>query len=298
MRQLTAVALLVCALPLFATDPNPSKRQTELIDQLLTLVGTEKSAHAVVDYFVEEKYKRDVAEANGDPAALEDAKADAARMRELLAQVNFTAIQQDATAHIYAKYLTEADLEALVAFFKTPAAQKYVVALPEITKEAMKAGEEKIGPKLLAVMQQVDREREQRHPWKRTIGDLAAISTAVEAYAVDENKYPQESELKKALVPTYVKELPEKDGWGNAYFYMASADGKHYRIASAGSDGVFSWDTRSIGSGAKETKYSDDSGEDIIYQDGEFVQAPSAIKPKGRASAAPPDAAAAPVPRP
>lgn len=298
MRQTITVALLVCALPLFATEPNPSKRQSELVDQLLALVGTEKTAHAVIDYFVEDSYKREVAQANGDPAAIEDAKVDAARTRELLAQLNFTAIQHEVTAHTYAKYLTEADLEALVAFYKTPAAQKYIAALPEMTKEAMKAGEERIGPKLLAVMQQVAQEREQRHPWQRTMKDMRMIATAVEAYATDENKYPPESQLKKLLVPTYIKELPEKDGWGNAYSYTASPDGEHYRIASAGSDSVFSWDTRTIGKEAKEMKYSDDLAEDIIYQDGEFIQAPSATKPKPRASAAPHGGVMFPAPHP
>jgi hypothetical protein len=299
MRQLTAVALLVCALPLFATEPNPSKRQSELIDQLLALLGTEKTSHAVLDYYVDEMYKQEAAAANGDPAALEDAKKDTARLRELMGQLNFTEIQHDATVHTYAKYLSEADLEALVAFYKTPAAQKYIAALPEISKEAMKAGAEKIGPKLLAIVQQVQQEREQRHPWERTMRDIRTIATAVEAYATDTNKYPQESELSKALVPTYIQELPAKDGWGTAYFYTVSTDGEHYRIASAGSDSVFGWDTRKIAlRETQETKYSDDLGEDIIYQDGDFVQAPAITKPKARTSAAQPGAAPAPAPHP
>lgn len=289
MRQLTAVALLVCALPLFATDPNPSKKQSELIDQLLVLTGAEKTSHAILDYYVDEMYKQEAALANGDPAALDDAKKDAARLRELLGQLNLVAIEHDATAHVYAKYLNEADLEALVTFYKSPAGQKYVAALPEISQEAMKAGADQLGPKIIAIVQQVAQEREQRHPWERTMRDIRTLATAVEAYATDENKYPQESELKKVLVPTYLKEMPEKDGWGSAYFYTASPDGAHYRIASAGSDSVFSWDTRNIGKDeSKEPKYSDDLGEDIIYQDGEFVQEPAVVKPKTHASAAPP----------
>ena len=303
MRQLAVIALLVCAVPLFATDPNPSKKQAELIDQLLVLTGAEKTSHAVLDYYVDEMYKQEVAQADGDPLALEDAKKDAARLRELLGQLNLVAIEHDATAHVYAKYLNETDLEALVAFYKSPAGQKYISAIPEISKEAMKAGAEKLGPKLVAIVQQVAQEREQRHPWDKTMRDIRSLATAVEAYETDENKYPPESELKKLLVPTYIKELPEKDGWGSAYFYTASPDGLHYRIASAGSDSVFSWDTRNIGKDdakgvAKETKYSDDLAEDIIYQDGEFVQAPSIIKPKPRPNAAPHDAAAVPAPRP
>src|ERR1043166_481426 len=299
MRQFTAIALLVCALPLFATEPNPSKRQVELIDQLLSLLGTEKTSHAVLDYFIDETYKQEVAQADGDPLALDDAKKDAARTRELLGELNLTALLHDATVHTYAKYLTESDLEALVAFYKTPAAQHFIASLPQISQEAMKAGGDQLGPKLMEVVQKVAQEREQRHPWQRTMRDIRTLATAVEAYATDSDKYPPESELKKVLVPTYIKELPDKDGWGNPYYYAESPDGEHYRIASSGSDNNFAWDTRKITlTEAKEPKYSEDLGEDIIYQDGAFIQQPAITKPKPRASAAPRDGAPAPAPHP
>ncbi|HEX7190580.1 MAG TPA: DUF2059 domain-containing protein [Thermoanaerobaculia bacterium] len=301
MRQVIVVALLVCALPLFGTEPNPSKKQADLIGQLIWLTSSEKTSHAVLDYYVDEMYKQEVAAANGDPLALEDAKKDAARMRELIGQLNITDLAREETARIYAKYLNEADLEALVAFYKTAAAQKYVGALPQISQEVMKVGADKIGPKLMEIFQQVAREREERHPWVRTMRDIRILATAVEAYETDTDKYPQESELKKVLVPTYIKELPEKDGWGNAYSYTVSPDGKHYRIASAGSDGVFSWDTRKIVTvEAKEPKYSEDLADDIIYQDGEMLQVPAVTKPRShpQTNAAPPDAAPVPAPHP
>jgi hypothetical protein len=76
-----------------------------------------------------------------------------------------------------------------------------------------------------------------------------------------------------------------------------SSDGQHYRIASAGSDNVFAWDTRKIVlTEAKEPKYSEDLGEDIVYQDGAFLQLPAITKP--HVSAAPRDGAPPPVPHP
>jgi hypothetical protein len=300
MRRSLALALVVCALPLFATEPNPSKKQAELVEQLIVLTGTSKTSHAVLDYFVDEMYKQEVAQADGDPAALEDAKKDAARTRELMANLDIAKLQREISTRIYAKYLTESDLENLVAFYKTPAAQKYIAALPELSREAMQAGAEKLGPQLEAIMRQVREEREQRHPWERTLRDIRSIATAVEAYETDEEKYPPASELKKRLEPTYIKELPAKDAWGNAYFYIASDDGAHYRIASAGSDGVFDWDTRKISTAApQETKYSEHLEDDIIYQDGEQLQVPAVMRPRvPKVNAARPDAAAAPAPRP
>jgi hypothetical protein len=309
MRQLTVLAILVCALPLFATEPNPSKKQMDLVDQLLTLTGVEKLSHGILDYYVDETYKQEAAAAEGDPLALEDAKKDAARLRELLGKLNLTQLMHDATARVYSRHLSEADLEGLVAFYKTPAAQHYVAALPEMSRESMQAGGENIGPKLLEVIQQVAREREERHPWDRTMKDIRTIATAIEAYETDFEKYPQESELKKVLVPTYIKEFPEKDGWGTAYSYTVSQDAQHYRIASAGSDGVFAWDTRKImlpetkdpnkePKESKGPKYSEDLADDIIYQDGEMIQIPAVVKPRPRASAEPHDGAGVPAPRP
>ena len=214
MRRYLAFALVVCAFPLFATEPNPSKKQTELIEQLIALTGAEKTSHAILDYYVEEMYKAEVTAAQGDPAALEDAKKDQARLRELMGQLNITEIQRDVNIRVYARYLNEEDLENLVAFYKTKSAQKFIAAVPLLSREVMQAGAEKIGPRIVAIMDQVREEREQRHPWKRTMSDIRTIATAVEAFATDENKYPQASELKKALEPTYVKELPVKDGWG------------------------------------------------------------------------------------
>lgn len=300
MRRSLAFALAVCALPLFATEPNPSKKQAELVDQLIALTGASKTSHAMLDYFVDEMYKQQVAQADGDPAALEDAKKDAARTRELMANLDLVKLQRESTTRIYSKYLTEADLENLVAFYKTPAAQKYIAALPELSREAMQAGAEKLGPQLEAIMRQVQEEHALRHPWERTMRDIRSIATAAEAYETDEEKYPPASELKKLLEPTYIKELPAKDPWGNAYFYIASDDGAHYRIASAGSDGVFDWDTRKISATApKDVKYTEHLEDDIIYQDGALIQAPAVAMPRmPKASAARPDGAAAPAPRP
>lgn len=41
---------------------------------------------------------------------------------------------------IYSKHLTEGDVDALIAFYKSPAGQRFVAAQPEITSESMEAG--------------------------------------------------------------------------------------------------------------------------------------------------------------
>ena len=76
----------------------------------------------------------------------------------------------------------------------------------------------------------------QRGKQKRTMSDLRALATAVEAYAVDNNKYPAaactagffsgggaEATLAQAsfsnLSPTYIAQPPKTDGWGRFMRY-------------------------------------------------------------------------------
>lgn len=41
---------------------------------------------------------------------------------------------------IYSKHLTEGDVDALIAFYKSPAGKRFVAAQPDITTESMEAG--------------------------------------------------------------------------------------------------------------------------------------------------------------
>src|SRR5713101_1111581 len=77
-------------------------------------------------------------------------------------------------------------------------------------------------PNLLTAMQ--------RSKQKRTMADMRTIATAWEARATDVNKYNAagaatvtvpNATLDTMLAPTYIKVLPSKDGWGNAYKYLS-----------------------------------------------------------------------------
>ena len=122
----------------------------------------------------------------------------------------------------------------------------------------------------------------QRGKQKRTMSDMRALATAVEAYAVDNNKYPAaacaagvfstggveatlDSSSFSALSPTYIAQPPKSDGWGRFYKYGHDAAFNHYRIQSGGRDGVFS--TLVCGT---TTDFNDDIG----YVDGTFIQWP------------------------
>ena len=125
----------------------------------------------------------------------------------------------------------------------------------------------------------------QRGKQKRTMSDMRALATAVEAYAVDNNIYPAAtaacaggifSTLGTAvdqasftlLTPTYIAQPPKVDGWGRFILYNKDAAGNNYNIASYGRDGIAG--PTAVGQCGTTTDFNDD----IVYVDGTFIQWP------------------------
>ena len=120
----------------------------------------------------------------------------------------------------------------------------------------------------------------QRGKQKRTMSDMRALATAVEAYAVDNNNYPAATcnaglftttgaQLTTAsftnLTPTYIAQPPMTDGWSNFFIYGMSPTTDKYMIRSYGRDNAAS--TVVCGT---TTNFNDD----IIYANGTFIQWP------------------------
>jgi general secretion pathway protein G len=121
----------------------------------------------------------------------------------------------------------------------------------------------------------------QRGKQKRTMSDMRAMATAVEAYAVDNNLYPTAAcnasaftvgpynQINTAsftyLSPTYIGTVPYNDGWANGFFYAVRANGNDYAIRSDGRDKLVS----GVVCGT-----TTDFNMDIIYSDGTFLQWP------------------------
>lgn len=289
-RFLLAVAVLAVALPLFATEPNPSPRQRQVIEKMLEVMNIDRNITNVMDAMFERIQKQflDDAEAKGnDPDDLAEAKEMFTMFRQRAAKINFGGDLHDAYVRMYAKYFTEKELEDLLNFYSSPTGRKVMDTLPQITADSMQLGMDKLGPKLEQVMGEVREEQEKKRPWRRTMADMRTIATAVEAYATDQDEYPSGdfAGLESKLVPTYLTKLPKKDMWGHEYAYAVSDDHKHYRIVSAGADTIFEWDSRRIvlpkEEGAEpQTSYRDRLEDDLIYADGQFLQLPAQAKPK------------------
>src|SRR3954454_16776116 len=105
-------------------------------------------------------------------------------------------------------------------------------------------------PNLLTAMQ--------RSKQKRTMADIRSIARAWEARATDTNRYNAAgtavslpgtnvtSGLSGIISPTYMKQLPAKDGWGNNWKFLtdqtlgtSNTAAQVYMILSPGKDGSF-----------------------------------------------------------
>ncbi len=133
-------------------------------------------------------------------------------------------------------------------------------------------------PNLLTAMQ--------RAKQKRTMADIRAIATAWEARATDMNAYSAAGALFSMpttatsfpgmiglLTPTYIKSLPQNDGWGDAYgFKMDGTPAQVYAIRSLGKDNVAETGNYTVG---KSTGTFDC---DIVYSNGSFIQWPEGMQ--------------------
>lgn len=274
-------AVVLVALPLFAgtSQPNASKRQQELIDELVDVMHMDRLVMQSVDAMLEEMLKSLSADAP-DPV---ESKALADHFRELIRQqIDFKAFTRDVMTQTYPKYFNDEDLEQIVAFYRSPTGQKMLASMPALMRDGARLGQEGLGSKMESIVKQMLEEREKQRPWERTMRDLRTIATAVEAYASDnDDTYPRAADYATLVKDLEDDDLPQKDVWGNSYAYVVSADAKHYRVISSGSDGNFEWDSRRIADAKTPgLRYSERSEDDLIYADGSFVQLPKASKPK------------------
>ena len=122
----------------------------------------------------------------------------------------------------------------------------------------------------------------QRGKQKRSMSDMRALATAVEAYAVDNNQYPAAACASGLwttanivlgtnsftnLSPTYISVPPRIDGWGQFFAYGSDAPGNNYGIASGGRD-------KSVPTGAATCGTTTNFNDDIVYANGTFIQWP------------------------
>ena len=286
-RQFALAVLLLAALPLFATEPNPSQRQRELVEKLLNIMEMDKTSKAMVDAMfaqIQTQYLTN-AEANGtDADATAEAKELFESFRSEAAKIDFHGLMKESFIHIYSKYFTEQELDDLIAFYSTTTGRKTLEVLDDLMREGMQVGAEKLSPKIEEAMANAKAQHDKRRPWRRTMSDMREVAIALEAYAADNERYPtgDYDSLEETLEEYLEDEFPKKDVWGHGYAYAVSDDGQTFRLVSAGSDSIFEWDSRRVVASDAEPsfKYRNRLEDDIIFAGDQFIQLPVQAKPK------------------
>lgn len=112
---------------------------------------------------------------------------------------------------------------------------------------------------------------------KRSMADMRAIATALEAYSVDFNFYPKTAiagdlttQLDPYLTPTFIKRLPINDGWNQAFYVANDVAGISYTIYSKAKGGG---GTIEASSGP-----TTDFSQAIVFANGQFYAWPEGMQ--------------------
>jgi hypothetical protein len=299
--SITIFASLIIALPLLAQSaPDARAERKQLVRELLKVIDSKHLTQSMLDLLFNRMLNASEALKAPDPSMTkeqaekqqEQRKKAEERMRvfreRLWTRVDFATYDDQVYAPLFEKTYSADELRELIAFFKTKAGQKTTSLLPDLSMGAFFTGSELLAKQAGEVGAEMAAEEEAKKPADdRTMRDLRTVATAIEAYATDENHYPKVMSydaLKPILSPTYLRELPAKDGWGTPYRYAVSSDGAHYRLASAGADRQFEGGSDTIALFDEKNRppeiRSASADADIIYQDGAFVQSPAAAAAK------------------
>jgi type II secretion system protein G len=120
----------------------------------------------------------------------------------------------------------------------------------------------------------------QRGKQKRTMADMRAVGTAVEAFAVDNNKYPDSASnvtiITDDVEPIYIKKVPTQDGWAHAFEYVSSPTGaaQSYSIQSYGKNTTQENDCSTTSYKGITTNFNND----ICFSQGSFTMFPEGIQ--------------------
>jgi hypothetical protein len=206
--------------------------------------------------------------------------------------------------NLYMERFSEKELREIAVFCKTPTGRKAIAAMPDLMQQAAEIGmrrAEEHGYELDEMIEKAKEERESPsaatdgEAQRRTVADIRNTGTAMLSWLTDqvgagaagpsqtEEKWQgvdlddysvlSAEELREILVPQYMQQVPERDGWGNPFEYYLNVENpleqQVMSIRSAGRDGRFSTDSYTA------TAFDpDDLDQDIVWADGFFVRWP------------------------
>ena len=106
------------------------------------------------------------------------------------------------------------------------------------------------------------------------MASIRTIATAMESYEIDKDSYPAGwiETIESLLVPNYIVQFPRLDEWGTPFQISGGPRGKHYRIVSAGADGVFEPLPYLDPEAKPAPRQLTDPARDVVFEGGDFIQ--------------------------
>ncbi len=286
MSPTALVLALVLMAPSGAGDDARARKSTE---EILKLLNVEASVSQV-----KEQMKKMIAAQVEAAEIPEEDREDFAKHLSAIFEASFEEMSfekmKDDYIDIYVRTFTPGELDGLLAFYRSPVGSRFIQKLPELMQASlevsMKRAQEMM-PRIQKAVEEMLREpRGNQKKEQVTAMRLRSAGSAIEAYAVDRDRYPGPTkgfvdlvEVQKDLEPSYIKELPLADGWGTPLLILSTGDA--YWIVSAGEDGTFDRDYRSVADPRKDLPGSGVAapGGDIIYSNGTFHSWPEGLVP-------------------
>lgn len=230
-KLLFLLAALLIASTTPAAERQISPKKQKLIRELLELTDApEGAADAIIDI---------LGGRLGLPLASEEARGETREGKQV------AVIAEETQMEVYDRHFTEKQLRDLIAFFKTKSGQHFVEVARQMAAETRKNLRAETDRRLTQTAEKARADR--------TRNDIRTLGLGLSAYFAEQGRYPNAQnmqELTSLLAPKYVPVVPQEDAWGHPLRYEVSADGQHYRVISAGSDGKLS------------------SSDDIVFSDG------------------------------
>lgn len=121
----------------------------------------------------------------------------------------------------------------------------------------------------------------QRGKQVRTMADMRAIGTAIEAYDEDNKALPavdSMSKLEGILSPKYIRQLPIYDAWQQEFRYVVSdptSETRRYIVISGGKDGALDHEDPQLYTPTPVQSFNND----LVFSGGEFIRYPEGRTP-------------------
>lgn len=132
LASVVAAVLLLVSVKAYSDTKAAENHDLKIkeIKQLLEMMGTENTQRQMLKLMID-SFKKDMTSV---PTKFWDSFA--TKMNNDLPALN------QKIAAIYDQHFTQADIEALIQFYKTPSGQKYLQELPKVTRESYVVGSE------------------------------------------------------------------------------------------------------------------------------------------------------------